>query len=69
MTLADLTKLNDYFVFTINQKDEMYRSLIKENTSIKNTILLNSMTDNRSYRMITKSKENSKSDVITIILP
>ena len=66
MTLADLTKLNDYFVFTINQKDEMYRSLIKENTSIKNTILLNSMTDNRSYRMITKSKENSKSDVITM---
>ena len=44
----------------------MYRSLIKENTSIKNTILLNSMTDNRSYRMITKSKENSKSDVITM---
>ena len=40
MTIADLSKLNDYFLFTIKQKDKMYRSLLKENISFKKSLML-----------------------------
>lgn len=60
ITISDLTKLNDYFVFTNNQKDGMYRELVKENTSIKNTILLNNLYE--YPKSMRNKKENQKEE-------
>ena len=59
-TISDLTKLNNYFIFTISQKDEMYRNLLKENTSMKNRYHLFDSQVNKAAQNVDKA--NTMSD-------
>ena len=56
--IEDLNKMNEYFIFIINQKDKMYSDLIKENLKLKKSHSSNNF-DIIKYNQI-QNKEEKK---------
>ena len=54
--IEDLNKMNEYFIFIINQKDKMYSDLIKENLKLKKSHISNNF-EIIKYEQIQKKEE------------
>lgn len=57
--IEDLNKMNEYFIFIINQKDKMYSDLIKENLKLKKSHSSNNL-EILKYNQIQKKEEKKK---------
>lgn len=62
-TINDLSDLNNFFIYTLYQKDNMYRTLLKENTLIKHGTII--MRESQSEQLNDLIEKKNKSKIST----
>ena len=58
--INDLNNMNDFFIFIINQKDKMYRDLLKENLKLRNSSSINNNASINYNSVILRKKDDKK---------
>ena len=59
--IDDLKRLNNFFIFTMNQKENLYRDLLKENSNLKNLLYnKNNIIKNKNFQ---NKKSNSSKNI------